>query len=177
MSGQISQYGAEAAVNLLSGAATVVVQGSAPSWIPGMTWVNTSSGNSVNQWNGIAWISSPAPSTRYLALLTADPVAGAAVNMTDATFVELTTSGYARQACAFNNAANSYPALCQNGALITWGPMTSTMLAPVQWVAMVTCSSGTQGYFLMSWTLVAPIQVEATQSIQVGVQELDIQAQ
>lgn len=170
MSGQISQYAAQGALNHLSGQAEVLVQGSAPTWFPGMIWVNSSSGYSVNVWNGSAWVTGFG--TRYLALLTADPVAGGVVNLSDPGFFEVATSGYSRQSVTFSQAAASYPTTASNTALITFGPMSATMTLPTQWVALVTGSSGTTGLFLFSWALAAPVIVESSQSIQISAGQL-----
>jgi hypothetical protein len=177
---QLAQYGDMGLVNDLAGLTVPVVQGSAPTWVPGQYWVNTSAGNAVEQYNGaIGGWSSSNVGTRFLALLTADPVLNAAVNVTDAGFVELTTAGYARQIATFSPATAAYPSTSANTNLITFGPMTSSMLIPVQWVALVTVSSltPTQGYFLASWNLAAPIQVNASQNIQIGIGQLILQGQ
>jgi hypothetical protein len=142
-----------------------VVQGTAPTWSPGLYWINSASGYSVNEWNGIAWVTA---GSRYLALLTADPVAGGVVNVSDAGFLECITPGYARQAVTFTAAATAYPTTSSNAALVTFGPMTATMVLPVQWVALVTGLSGTQGLFLFSWLLAQPVQVQASQYIQIS---------
>lgn len=174
---QLAQFGDMSLVNDLAGVNLPFIQSATPPApaSPNIYWVNTGSGNALNQWNGSSWVTSPAPGTRYLALLTTDPVLGGAVNISDAGFVELTTSGYARQVATFGTANAAYPAASSNTNLITFGPMTASMLAAVQWVAMVTSSSGTTGYFLASWSLAAPVQVNASQSIQVGIGQLELQ--
>src|SRR5580698_8203931 len=103
MSSQLAQYGDMGLVNDLAGNNLPVIASSAPAApvSPNIYWVNTSSGNALNQWNGASWVTSPAPGTRYLALLNTDPVAGGVVNITDAGFTEMTTSGYSRQAVTF----------------------------------------------------------------------------
>jgi hypothetical protein len=174
---QLSQYGDMQLVNDLAGLTVPSVQGSAPTWFPGLYWVNTSSGNAVEQWNGTQWVTSPAPGTRYLALLTADPVLGGAVNISDAGFVECTTSGYARQSVTFSEASAAYPSASSNTNLVSFGPFSATMLAPVQWVAMVTSASGTTGYFLASWNMPVALQVDTSQYIYVGVGSLLLQGQ
>lgn len=178
IAGQISQYGAMAAANLMSGAVLPVVAAgtSPPTWKPGMLWYNTTT-SAWNQWNGSAWVSSPAPGTNYLALLIADPVAGGAVNISDAGFIELSIGGYSRQTCAFGAASAGYPGVCANTAVITFGPITTTMSEPVQWIALVTSASGTSGYFMYSWALSTPVQVDASQQIQIGIGQLVIQDQ
>jgi hypothetical protein len=178
---QLAQFGDMGLVNELAGLTVPAVQGSAPTWTPGMYWVNTSAGNTINQWQNATggWQSSPAAGTRFLALLTADPVLGAAVNISDPGFSEMVTAGYSRQIAAFSQSTATYPASSANTNLITFGPMTNSMLVPVQWVALVTIgsTSSTQGFFLASWNLVAPIQVNASQSIQIGIGQLVLQGQ
>lgn len=173
---QLAQFGSQGLVNDLAGLTVPAIGTSAPTWLPGLYWAN-GTGITVEQWNGSAWVTSPAPGTRYLALLTADPVVGGAVNIADSGFVELTTSGYSRQVVTFSQATSTYPAVSSNTNLVTFGPMATTMLAPVQWVALVTSASGTTGYFLASWNLAAQIQVQASQNIQLGVGQLVLQGQ
>lgn len=176
---QLAQVGDQGLVNDLAGLTVPAVQAGAPTWFPGLYWVNTNN-NSVNQWNGSAWVTVPTPGTRYLCLLTADPVFGQAINIGDPGFVELTTSGYARQPAVFSQASAAYPSVSSNTALITFGPMTASMLVPIQWVAMVTSGPAggtTTGQFLASWNLSTPVQVNASQSIQIGVGQLVLQGQ
>jgi len=173
MAGQIAEYAAAALANHLGGQAGVVVQGTAPTWYPGLTWVNSASGYSINSWNGSAWAVSAG--SRYVALLTADPVASSAVNISDLS--EVTTAGYARQPVTFSQATITYPSTVTNTNLITFGPMSAGMALASQWVALVTVSSGTTGYFLDSWLLPEDVQVNASQSFQIGVGLLTMQVQ
>lgn len=166
MSGQVSQYGAQGSLNHLSGQAQILVQSTPPVWFPGMVWINSASSFSVNVWNGNSWVTGFGQ--RYLALLTADPVAGGVVNLADAGFFEVSTPGYSRQPVVFSSAAAQYPTSASNTGLITFGPMTASMTLGTQWVALVTGSSGTNGLFLFSWALPSPVQVQASQSIQVS---------
>ena len=179
---QAAQLGDQGLVNTLSGNAVPVAAatGSLPAWIPGLYAYDTTA-TAMKQWNGVAWVTSPAPGNRYLALLTADPVLGAAVQPTDAGFVELTTSGYARQLVAFTNATAAIPSAASNTAVITF-TMSSSMLVPIQWVALMTLSTtvaagSPYGQFLASWNLSAPVQVNASQSIQIGIGQLVLQGQ
>lgn len=174
MASQIAQIGDQALVNTLSGAATLTAAatGSAPAFIPGAVFYNTTT-SSFNAWNGSAWVNSN-PQLRYIALLTSDPVAGGAVNLTDASFIECTTAGYARQAVTFTAASALYPSVTSNTAVLTF-TMSSTMLVGVQWAALVTASSGTNGLFLASWGLAQSYSVNASQSIQVGIGQLVLQ--
>ena len=186
---QAAQVADTGLVNTLSGYGAPVASavGSPPTWFPGLIWYDTT--NAVfKQWTGNAgvggtgtWVSSPAPGTRYLALLTADPVFNAAVNPQDAGFAELTTAGYARQAVTFTAATTAQPSLASNTAVITF-TMSSSMLVPVQWVALMTLSTtvvagAPYGQFLASWNLSAPVQVNASQSIQIGIGQLVLQGQ
>jgi hypothetical protein len=166
VSGQISQYQAMGSLNHLSGQAEILVQGTAPVWFPGVTWINSSAGYSINVWNGFTWVATFGQ--RYLALLTADPVAGGVVSLQDPGFLEVQTSGYARQPVTFTTASGTYPSTASNTGLITFGPMTATMVLPTQWVAMVTGSAGTTGIFLASWVIVQGVLVNASQSIQIS---------
>jgi hypothetical protein len=170
MSGQIAQFGVQSALNHVAGQSEVLVQGTAPAWYPGVTWVNSALSYTVMTWAGAAGWIAPYASNRYLALLTADPVAGGVVNLQDPGWLEVQTSGYARQPVAFSTAANTYPTSTSNNALITFGPMTATMVNATEWVALVTAptSAGTAGLFLFSWALVAPVAVQASQSIQIS---------
>ena len=179
---QLAQIGDQSLVNHLSGVAAPVasVGSSPPTWFPGLYWYNTTA-SAFEGWNGTAW-STGAFGLRYLALLTADPVLGGAVNISDTGFVELTTTGYLRQSVAFNQASSSYPSQASNTSLITFGPMSISMVVPIQWVALVTTGptgepSNEAGFFLASWQLVAPVQVDASQSIQIGIGQLVIQGQ
>lgn len=173
MAGQIAEFGAAALVNHLSGQSVPVVAASPPSWFPGLIWIDTSSGNAVKGWNGSAWVTGAG--NRFLALLSADPVAGAAVNLTDLT--EITTAGYSRQSVTFAHSSTAYPSSTSNTNLITFGPMSAGMVNAVQWVAMVTVASGTTGYFLMSWLMPAAVQVNSSQVIQIGIGALVIENQ
>lgn len=166
MSGQISQYQAMAQLNHLSGQAEVLVQSSAPVWYPGVVWVDSAASYQVMAWNGSAWTATAGQ--RYLALLTADPVSGGVVNLSDAGFLEVQTAGYARQSVVFSQASGTYPSTTSNNSLVTFGPMTATMTLPTQWVALVTGSAGTTGLFLASWVIVEGVEVNASQSIQIS---------
>jgi hypothetical protein len=181
---QLAQWGDMGLVNDLAGLTIPLVQSGTPGApaSPNIYWVNTGSGNAINQWNGTAWVTSPTPGTRYLALLTADPVNTAAgtpvVNLSDAGFVELGVAGYARQIATWSSASAVYPSVSSNTNLVTWGPLSASMPVPAQWVALVTSASGTAtGYILASWQLVSGVQVGASQSIQLGIGQLVIQGQ
>ena len=171
MSGQLSQVGAQILANKIGGNATPVLQTTAPTWVPGMDWIDTTSGATLKTWNGSAWVVGAA--TLYIALLTASPFtsgpsSGYAQAITD--LVEVTTTGYARQIVDFANATAAYPAPVSNNAVLTFGPMTAAMALAAQWAALVThAATGTAGLLLYFWQLDAPQQVSVSQSIQVPI--------
>lgn len=169
--GQIGQYGAQASLNVLTGNAVPLVQGTAPAtWVPGQYWINTSEGNAVYTYNGSSWV--PESGARYLALLTADPTALPAVNISD--LQEVTTAGYARAQVMLSQASASYPSVSTDSGTISWGPMTADMAVPALFVAMVTVASGNSGLYLFSWTLPAPQLVDTSQYIQIATSELSL---
>lgn len=182
MSGQIATMGAMAAANLLTGAVVPNAGTNPPAWEPGMVWYNTSLGqwetnttpNSLG--NSTGWSTGVTPGQRWLALLTADPVANSAVYLSDTGFQECTTTGYSRQPVTFNMTPDEYPSICSNAGVIQFN-FSSTALLPIQWVAMVTVGTGTAGIFLMSWVLAAPVVPDISQSVQIGVGQLVVQAQ
>ena len=184
MGSQLAQTGDQGLVNTLAGNSLPIIQSATPAApsVFNQYWVNTTSGAVLNQWMPVtgglsgAWVTSPAPGNTYLALLTTDPVAGGAVWLGDAGFTELTTSGYSRQLIDFTVPTAAYPSQASNNAVLTY-TMTSSMLVPVQWAALVTSASGTGGYFLASWSLGEPLQVDASQSIQCGIGQLILQGQ
>jgi hypothetical protein len=167
MTGQIAQYGAEATLNHLTGQGVPVVQNTAPTWVPGMVWVNDSTNPPIlYSWNGTSWVSGL--SGLYLALLIADPSTsgsggGPAVLLSD--LQEDTTAGYARQSVTFTAASAAVPSQAQNTAAITFGPYTANQAAPVQWAALVTAASGTTGILKYTWTLDTVEQVQVSQPI------------
>jgi hypothetical protein len=171
---QVSQFGDMGLVNSLSGAQTLTAGTSGPTWTPGAIFYSTSN-NAFQAWNPVTpgWANTN-PQLRYLALLTADPVAGGAVNLSDTSFIECSTLGYARVPITFAAASAAYPSNAANNSVLTF-TMTSTMLVPVGWAALVTASSGNGGLFLASWILSQAYQVNASQSIQVGIGQLVLQ--
>lgn len=175
MSGQATQVGAQLLANTIGGNVPPAIQSSAPTWIPGLYWVDTTSGATLKSWNGAAWITGAMP--LLVALLTASPFTsgpggGPSLAITD--LVELTTTGYSRQSVDFTNAAASYPAPVGNAATLTFGPMTASMSLAAQWAALVTASSGTAGLLLYMWTLDTPQQVSVSQSIQIPAGDLTL---
>jgi hypothetical protein len=175
MGSLIAQYGAMATLNHLSGYAFPAVASTAPSWYPGLTWVDDSTDPpTIQKYNGSAW--SPIESTpRYIALLTADP-STSGTNSTPAVYIsdlaELTTSGYSRQAVSFSAASSAYPAVASNTAVITFGPMTAAMTSAAGWLALVDVANGLSGYLLCTWALTESMLVSTGQSIQIAIGEL-----
>lgn len=163
----LAQAGAQVQLNALTGYGVPVVAASAPPGIVGGYWINTSSGNSVNIWNGSAWVAFTLP---YLALLTADPTGSSTL----AQLAECTDTGYSRIQVAFGPASAAYPSVASNASLLTFGPFTVNMSLPVQWLALVSVSSGTTGLLLNSWTIKTPQQVSATQTINIAASALTI---
>lgn len=165
----IVQGGAQRALNSLTGSVVPVVSSSAPGTpTPGLYWINTSAGNSVNEYNGTAWV--VAPAQYWIALLTADPTGLTTI----AALTEVTTTGYARTACVFTPATATNPSVISNSSLLTFGPMTANMTLAAQWAALVTVASGTVGHLHFTWTLDQPQQVLATQEIAIAAGTLSI---
>lgn len=158
----VAQTGAQVELNALTKAAIPVVSNAAPTWVPGLYWVDTSSGNTVKEWNGVSWSATAA--TGYLALLTADPIGQTTISGLS----EVTTTGYSRQVCAFSAASSAYPSQATNSGLITFGPLTANMLVAAAWLALVTVQTGTVGFLLDTWVMQTPQQVLATQSIDIA---------
>jgi hypothetical protein len=173
VSGQLSQIGAQSLANHMAGVVPPFIGTSAPTWVPGLAWINTTSGAVLYSWNGSAWVSGAAG--RYIALLTASPFTsgpGGGYAQAISDLVEVTTSGYARQSVTFGAAAGAYPAPVMNTNLLTFGPMSASMTLPAQWAAMVTAVSGTSGLLLYFWNLDTPQQVGVSQNIQIPIGSL-----
>jgi hypothetical protein len=174
VAGQLSQVGAQELANKIAGNVPPALQTSAPTWIPGLDWVDTTSGATLKSWNGAAWVVG-APNL-YVALLTASPFTsgpggGAAQAISD--LVEVTTTGYSRQVVDFVNASAAYPAPVSNNAVLTFGPMSAAMTLAAQWAALLThAPTGTTGLLKYFWTLDTAQQVSISQSIQVPIGNL-----
>lgn len=104
MAGQLSSVGAQALANKIGGLARPVISASAPAWVPGLDWVNTSGTPAIFEWNGASWVNASTLGN-YIALLTADPTQAGAQDggyaMTISDLVEDATAGYARQPVTF----------------------------------------------------------------------------
>ena len=154
----IAQQGAQYQLNSLTGVAAPIVNTSTPgSGVLGQYWVNASSASAVSQWNGAAWVTSALP---YLALLTADPTGLTTI----ASLSECADAGYSRQQVTYAAATATVPVTITNTNIITFS-FSANMSQPVQWLALVSPSTGTTGLLLVTWTISAPQQVLATQSI------------
>lgn len=164
----VAQTGAQIQLNTVTKAVIPVVQGSPPTWVPGLYWIDSSSGNAVKDWNGAAWVIASA--TYYVALLTSDPTGLTTV----ASLTEDATTGYARVAVPFSPSVAGPPVTISNSGLVTFGPFTANQALPVQWAALVTSSSGTGGFLLETWTFATPQQVLSTQTINIAAGFLQI---
>jgi hypothetical protein len=175
---QVGQWGSMAAINHLTGNVPPYIGSTAPTWIPGLDWINTSSGTVLYHWNGVAWVSGAAG--HYIALLTVDPATtgpsgGYSVNISD--LVEDTTAGYARQAVTFSAAGTTYPSPSSNTGNLTFGPYTAAQTVPVQWAALVTAASGNTGLLTYWWNLSPAEQVSVSQTIVIGSGTLSLAGQ
>ena len=175
MSGQLSQVGAQILANKIAGNVSPHLGTSAPTWIPGLDWINTTSGAALYTYNGSSYVAGA--QNEYIALLTASPwtsgpSSGYAQAITD--LVEVTTPGYSRQAVTFTNAGAAYPSPVSNSGVLTFGPMTAAMTLAAQWAAMVTAATGTSGLLLYFWQLDTPQQVSVSQSVQIPIGGLSL---
>lgn len=166
MSGQLAIVGQQAAINRVAGTVPPVVSGIAPTWKPGMFWVDTANSNAIKKWNGSSWVIDDG--LRYLALLFEDPTD--AVQISDLS--EITDAGYVRQAVAFTDATAEDPTEVQNSAVVTFGPFTSDMTQAAGWLALVDTVSGNSGQLLYIWEADLSMQVSASQSIQIAAGKL-----
>lgn len=179
MAGQLSAVGAQALANHLGGIVPPYIGASAPTWKPGLVWINTSATPTAYYWNTEAWVAGP--QQLYIAMLTGDPTlsgpgGGYALNISD--LIEDQTAGYARQQVTFQvpsaDTASTYPAPITNSAVLTFGPYTAGMTFEDQWAALVTAPSGDVGLLLYLWALPGPQQVGMAQSFSIGVGDLSL---
>lgn len=170
MAGQLSAVGAQALANHIGGIVPPHIGTSAPTWVPGLIWIDTTSGAVAKHWNTTAWIAGT--QSLYLALLTGDPSqsgAGGGYAQSISDLVEDQTAGYARQAVTFAEpSVPGYPAVISNTGVLTFGPYTAAQQLEVQWAALVTAASGNLGLLLYTWALPGPEMVGISQSIQIG---------
>lgn len=175
MSGQLSIVGAQILANKIAGNVPPFIGTSAPTWVPGLDWINTSSGTVLYSWNGSAWVSGAL--NRYVALLTASPFTsgpGGGLSEAISDLVEVTTTGYSRQLTTWSNAGAVYPSPVSNSGVLTFGPMTAAMTLAAQWAALVSAATGTTGLLYYYWTLDTPQQVSVSQSIQLPISSLSL---
>lgn len=190
MAGQLAQYGAEYIGNKVSGLAQPFVGASHPaSWIVGQEWINTT-GSTVNVYDPStsAWVAGPY--NGYMCLLTADPTTvvsgGPAVNISDLSTIEDTTSGYQRQYVTWGSAAVSEPSAILNSNQFTFGPYTANQAAAIGWAAFILvpaanstagspiASTVHNGLLMYMWQVPNPQQVLSTQSITIAANTFDI---
>lgn len=167
----VAQTGAQAMLNHLCGVAFPVIQNSAPTWFPGLVWFDsTTNPATAKVWNGVSWVTKASQGGPYVALLTQDPTGITTVSGLS----ECTDSGYARQTATFSQATGVAPTTITNSNLIQFGPFNVNMSLPVQWVALVSTSSGTNGFLGQTWSISQQWQVLATQVIDIPASSLTI---
>lgn len=168
----VAQEGAQSMLNHLCGSATTFIQNTAPIWFPGASWINTTTNPPVQYaWNGVAWVTAASIGGPYLALLTQDPSGFTTI----AALTECLDSGYTRQVATFGQASATLPSTITNTNLVQFGPFNVNMSLPVQWLALVTSSSGSAtGFLRQTWTLSQQWQVLATQVIDIPAGSLTI---
>lgn len=170
----VAQTGAQTMLNRLCDVANPAIQSTSPTWFPGLQWINTTTNPPVLYvWNGVAWVTQASQGGPYLALCTQDPTGLTSVSQ----LAECTDAGYARQAVTFSQAVAGTPVTISNSSLVQFGPFTVNMSLPVQWVALVTTQSGTNGFLRQTWTLSQQWQVLATQVLDIPAQGLVITQQ
>ena len=121
MAGQLTALGAQELANHIGGIVPPYIGTVAPTWVPGLLWINTTAGAVLNYWNGSAWVAGTEP--LYVALLTGDPSTSGpngdyARQISD--LIEDITAGYARQAVTF-----AAPAAYSGVATYTLGELVS----------------------------------------------------
>lgn len=156
MAGQLSAYGAQALANHVGGIVHPYIGTTAPTWVPGLDWINTSSGAALYQWNGSAWVAANTLGN-YIALLTADPTQAVtqggsyAMNISD--LVEDLTAGYSRQSVTF-----AEPPQYNAGTTYTLGQQVfynNYLYACAVSSVSGTAPSGTEGTSNATWTYVS----------------------
>jgi len=184
MAGQLHQYGAEYLGNKANGTADVSIGASHPvTWIVGQEWINTS-GSVLNVYDPVSagWVTGPYD--RYLCLLTGDPTTvvsgGMAVNISDLSTIEDSTTGYLRQPITFGASAVSEPTSFSNTNTLTFGPYTANQAAAIGWASLIyvprnydagytaLARTVTNGLLFYSWQVPNPQQVLTTQTIMVA---------
>lgn len=118
MAGQLSAVGAQGLVNHIGGLVPPFIGASAPTWVPGLDWIDTAGSPTLMAWNTVAWVAANTMGL-YIALLTGDPSQsgpGGGYATSIANLIEDTTAGYARQAVTF-----AEPAAYSSGITYTLG--------------------------------------------------------
>lgn len=155
-------------LNAVTGVAAPVVQTTTPtSGVLGQYWINASNASVVSQWNGTSWVTAALP---YLALLSADPTGNTEISE----LAECSDSGYSRVQVSFDPATAAVPVSISNADVVTFGPFSVNMSLPCQWLALVSVPTGTSGTLLETFTINAPQQVLATQTINLAPDALTI---
>jgi hypothetical protein len=162
----IAQVGAQAHLNFLAGLTVPIVGGSAPTWVPGLSWVDPL--GVPQTWNGTAWV--PDTGSRYVALLSADPGS----DTTIAALTEIITPGYARFLISMAPATAARPSVTESLSTIIWGPMTADMALAAGWAALVTVATGVLGQVLFTWKLPKSQKVATSQSVVVATNDLQL---
>lgn len=156
MSGQLSAVGAQTCTNKIGGIIPPVISSSAPTWVPGLDWIDTASTPTLMAWNTSTWVNATTMGL-YIALLTADPTlaasqnGGYAMNISD--LVEDATAGYARQSVTF-----AEPPAYSGGTTYTLGQQVFYQSYLYQCAVNSvtgTAPPGTEGASNASWTYVS----------------------
>lgn len=183
MAGQATQDGAAYLANTIGGKAVPYIGTTAPStWIPGQYWIN---GTTINCYDPqtSSWVTGPYD--LYMSLLVGDPTTsgpggGYIESISDASSIEDQTPGYLRQPVTFGVSTIAEPSVITNTNLLTFGPYTANQSASVQYTALMAipaadsasytplASTVLNGLLLYVWQVPNPVQVLATQSIQVA---------
>jgi hypothetical protein len=108
----------------------------------------------------------PGARTMYLAIIASGSAPTDAT--TNTTMVEISETGYARQACAWTAPTAATPPSTNNSAVLTYGPLTGTMTVAT-YAALVSSASGTTGDFVCYWTLTTPRTPVANDSLQAAI--------
>lgn len=108
----------------------------------------------------------PGARTMYLALIASGSAPTDAT--TNATMVEISETGYARQAMAMTAPTAATPPSTNNTSLLTFGPVSGTMTT-VTYAALVSSASGTTGDFVAFWTLTTARTPVSGDSLQAAI--------
>ncbi|MDP9870329.1 MULTISPECIES: phage tail fiber protein [Streptosporangium] len=109
-----------------------------------------------------------APQAVYLALLTSS----VPDNVGLSSLPEVATPGYGRQPITWTPATASRPSTSGNATVVTFGPVTADMAAPVTHCALVTAQVGNTGEVLYTWQLDTTQQAVNGQALQIAQNKL-----